>query len=217
MRPVAPRSCSRSASARPGSSPSAPGSWPRWSRLRWPTRPRTTAGLAVDAIGLKWPNDLVVEQDDGDLRKLGGVLGETEGLGTADPLVIVGIGINTDWPADAFPPELAASMTSLREVAGVDVDASGLLPAFVERLGERFEALRDGWFDAAAWSGRQLTTGRTIRLERPDGMEIVRATGVDATTGALVVADPAATNGERHVVVGEITRVRVAPSVEARV
>ena len=42
------------------------------------------AGLAAGTIRLKWPNDLVVEGDDGAVRKLAGVLGETEGLGTDD-------------------------------------------------------------------------------------------------------------------------------------
>ena len=78
-----------------------------------------TAGLAPGTIRLKWPNDLVVEGPGGaGVRKLAGVLGETDGLGGPDPRVVVGIGINTDWAAADFPPELAASMTSLREIAG---------------------------------------------------------------------------------------------------
>ncbi|HEX7474088.1 MAG TPA: biotin--[acetyl-CoA-carboxylase] ligase, partial [Candidatus Limnocylindrales bacterium] len=75
------------------------------------------AGLRDRAIRLKWPNDLVVEDDapgeagagfgGGAVRKLGGVLGETDGLGTAAPQVVVGIGINADWVAGEFPPDLA--------------------------------------------------------------------------------------------------------------
>lgn len=176
------------------------------------------AGLADGVIRLKWPNDLVIERDARGVRKLGGVLGETEGLGTSDPRVIVGIGVNTDWPANDFPSELAASMTSLREAAGGRAfDSARLLDTFVERLGDRLGALRDGRFDAVGWSDRQVTNGRTIRLERPDGTEVVRALGVDAVTGALLVADPGAANGERQVLVGEIGRVRLAPAVAAGV
>ncbi len=82
------------------------------------------AGLAAGTIRLKWPNDLVVEDGGpsdprrGTLRKLAGVLGETDGLGTADPRAAIGLGINVDWPATTFPAELAASMTSLHEVSG---------------------------------------------------------------------------------------------------
>src|SRR5512141_2353883 len=80
------------------------------------------AGLADGAIRLKWPNDLVVE-DEGDptaatpagtVRKLAGLLGETDGLGTADPRAAIGLGINADWPAAEFPADLADTMTSLR-------------------------------------------------------------------------------------------------------
>jgi hypothetical protein len=38
----------------------------------------------------------------------------------------------------------------------------------------------------------------------------VRALGVDAASGGLVVADPAAPAGERTVVVGEVRHVRLA-------
>ena len=185
------------------------------------------AGLPDRSIRLKWPNDLVIELDDApavaldipadgpaDVRKVAGVLGETDGLGNADPHVVVGLGINVDWPATDFPADLAASMTSLREASrGRRIDVAILLDAFLRRLEARVEALRGGRFDVADWSDRQLTTGRLIRLEQPEGMEIVRALGVEARTGALIVADPTAIGGERHVHVGEIRHVRLADPI----
>ena len=74
------------------------------------------ADLPNGTIRLKWPNDLVIDAPDGWL-KLGGVLGETEGLGTADPRVVVGMGINADWAKADFPADIAAGMTSLREAS----------------------------------------------------------------------------------------------------
>ena len=103
------------------------------------------------------------------VRKVAGLLGETEGLGTDDPRAIVGIGVNVDWPAAAFPPELAASMTSLREIAGRPVDREILLGEFLARLEARLADLEAGRFDAAGWADRQVTTGRLVRLEGPDG------------------------------------------------
>jgi BirA family biotin operon repressor/biotin-[acetyl-CoA-carboxylase] ligase len=173
------------------------------------------AGLPDGAIRLKWPNDLVVQgegtgPDDG-LRKLAGLLGETDGLGTTDPRVAVGLGINADWPAADFPVELAGSMTSLREAShGRPIDLSLLLDAFLGRIEARVEALRGGRFDVADWQARQLTTGRIVRLEYPGGSETVRALGVDVSSGALIVEDHATPNGERQVIVGEIRHVRLA-------
>jgi BirA family biotin operon repressor/biotin-[acetyl-CoA-carboxylase] ligase len=168
------------------------------------------AGLAPGTIRLKWPNDLVVERDGG-VRKLAGVLGETDGLGTDDPRAVVGIGINTDWPAEEFPPELADGMTSLRAVAGErPIDGAALLEAFTTTLEERIEQLRSGEFDEAGWVERQLTNGRLVRLIGHDGgEEVVRALQVDPVSGALVVADPGSIDRERHVVSGEIQHLRL--------
>lgn len=177
------------------------------------------AGMPDGTIRLKWPNDLVVERaSSGEwlgVRKLAGVLGETDGLGGPDPRAIIGIGMNTDWAAGAFPPELADSMTSLREISnGGGTDHVALLDAFLRRLEVGIEALRDDRFDADAWADRQLTTGREVELIAPDGaVTAVRALGVDATTGALIVEDGGPTSGRRQVLVGEIKHVRL-PAVE---
>lgn len=197
-----------------------------------------TAGLPVGAIRLKWPNDLVIETAGPDallvgdltpdaararlaaplaLHKLAGVLGETEGLGTDNPRVVVGIGINTDWARADFPPDIAHTMTSLREAtAGRPIDREALLEAFGTRLEARIAALRAGFFDLADWAGRQATTGRLVSLESSDGSatEPLLALGVDGTTGALILADDDEPGGERRVHAGEVIRVRLVPPPE---
>lgn len=184
----------------------------------------TLVGLPAGTIQLKWPNDLVIETDAAGPRKVGGVLGETEGLGTPDPQAVVGLGINVDWPAAAFPPDLAGAMTSLREAAGDrPVGRDALLAAFLARLEPAVAALRDGRFAAEAWEARQITTGRWIRLEQPDGGELVRALGVDPASGALLVEEPGTAGTPRPpgpprpVFVGEVGHVRLADSTPVRV
>ena len=171
-----------------------------------------TGDLPAKTIRLKWPNDLVVESTGG-IRKIAGVLGETDGLGSGHPFAIVGIGINADWAADDFPPELAETMTSLREVAGRPVDRDALLEAFLARLDVRLRALRMGSFDALGWSGRQVTTGRLIRIEGPSGSaETVRALRTDTLTGALVVQDPVDDAAPtRELYTGDVVHVRLEP------
>jgi BirA family biotin operon repressor/biotin-[acetyl-CoA-carboxylase] ligase len=193
------------------------------------------AGLAVGKLRLKWPNDIVVEvpgavQGSGatsgratsgraaiGLRKVAGVLGETEGVGTAGQVAVVGIGINADWPRAEFPAELAGSMTSLREVSGGrPIDAGELLDTFLLHLEPRVLALRDGHFDVAGWHDRQVTTGRMVRLEGAGGgAEYLRAVGVDGATGALLVEDPATPGTEREVLAGEVVQVRLAGAGDA--
>jgi BirA family biotin operon repressor/biotin-[acetyl-CoA-carboxylase] ligase len=173
----------------------------------------SVAGLSDGRIRLKWPNDLVIEDEAAEPRKVAGVLGETDGLGTGDPRVVIGIGINTDWAAADFPTELAGTMTSLREAGRRPLDRDALLAAFLADLEERVVELRAGRFADAAWVDRQLTTGRTIRLETPAGDEVVRATGVDPVTGALLVEGGSQGRGARQVLVGEVTRVRLADPI----
>ncbi|OGO51495.1 MAG: hypothetical protein A2Z32_03390 [Chloroflexi bacterium RBG_16_69_14] len=149
---------------------------------------------------------------------MAGVLGETEGLGTPDPRVVVGLGINADWAPGDFPAELASIMTSLREAGGErEIDMGRLLERFLEGLEAPVEALRAGRFDGADWADRQLTTGRTVTLVTAAGDEVVHAVGVDTATGALVIEDPANASGERRVLVGEISHVRLADPITAAV
>ena len=167
------------------------------------------AGLKAGTIRLKWPNDLVVEADSG-WPKLAGVLGESDGLGTADPRVVVGIGLNAGWRGVDFPPSLAAGMTSLYEASrGIPIDRQALLEAFLSNVEARVERLREGEFDVVGWQARQATTGRLVGLEFPDGTsEFVRAVEVEAASGALVVEG--GSSSRRRVHVGEIRHVRAA-------
>lgn len=180
------------------------------------------AGLRNHAVRLKWPNDLVIEADapepDGPgpgavrIRKLGGVLGETDGLGTDDPRVVVGIGLNAGWARDDFPPALAPAMTSLAEASGGrPIERALLLDGFLSRLEARVEALRAGRFPIDDWTARQVTTGRIVRLEgHGSEPEEARALGLDPATGALVVADATAPGGERAVHAGDVIHARLA-------
>ena len=181
----------------------------------------TAAGLLAGTVRLKWPNDLVIASRDesgpGGVRKIGGVLGETTGLGTADPRAVIGLGVNADWTAADFPKDIAATMTSLRELAGRRIERDDLLAVFEVYVEPPVAALRTGRFDGAAWAARQVTTGRQVRLETAQGIETVRATGVDSLTGALIVTDAATTTGDRHVLVGEVTHVRLTAPTAARV
>ena len=79
------------------------------------------AGVAGVDVGIKWPNDLLGP----DGRKLAGVLAEADLSagptdGTLPPPIVVGIGINVNWPRDDgdLPAELLGSATSLCQLVG---------------------------------------------------------------------------------------------------
>jgi len=161
------------------------------------------AGLADNSLRLKWPNDIVAAYPDGRLEKVAGVLGESVAVGDLVGWSVVGIGINVDWAAADFPPDLKTSMTSLREMAGRPVDREQLLDEFLARLEPRYEALRQGSFDAATWSTKQVTTGQQVEVDIGGRVVVGRAEGVDPESGALLV------EGQPPIDSGEVVRCRL--------
>jgi BirA family biotin operon repressor/biotin-[acetyl-CoA-carboxylase] ligase len=133
--------------------------------------------------GLKWPNDLVVED-----RKLAGLLAEADG----DALV-VGAGCNVNW--DSFPAELETTATACNLEAGRPVDRDALLDAFLDRFAA---ALASGDALVDAYRDRLATIGRAVRVEHlRDGVVVGTAVGV-TDDGALIVRDD---TGTEHTVV----------------
>jgi BirA family biotin operon repressor/biotin-[acetyl-CoA-carboxylase] ligase len=164
-------------------------------------------GTAVRALALKWPNDLVARRGDG-VAKVGGVLGESVIDDGSVATAIVGIGVNADWPIERFPPELAASMSSLRQVVGGPVDRELLLMTFLERLAAGYEALASGTFPAMRWSERQVTTGARVELDLGNGhREQGTAIGVDTGSGGLLLRGDDGT--VRTHLTGDVVRCRV--------
>lgn len=157
---------------------------------------RAAREAGVDAR-IKWPNDVVVPVgDDGDYRKLSGILTEMEGETDRVEWVIAGPGINANIDADALPE----GATSIREEAG-DVDRR----RFVQRLLEEFDRYRNDLEAVVpAWRELALTIGQRVRVDRPAG-EIV-GEAIDVTeSGALVVETE---TGQETVTAGDCEHLR---------
>lgn len=174
------------------------------------------AGLAVadgvsDITGLrtrlKWPNDVLLAAD-GD-RKVCGILCEARaGTPSAQPLVVVGIGLNVAQERDELPVPTA---TSLVLAGATEPDRARLLVAILDRLTERYAALAAGGAAAeevrAAYRAACATVGTRVRLGGSDGTDLeALAVGVDAD-GALLVDSG---SGVRAYAAGDVTHIRPA-------
>jgi BirA family biotin operon repressor/biotin-[acetyl-CoA-carboxylase] ligase len=162
-------------------------------------------------LGLKWPNDLLGV----DGRKVAGVLAEGD-LATAPvpstegaAAIVVGIGINVNWPAvDAdLPDDLVGTATSLRQLAGHPVDRSEVLDALLGALEPRLIDLgtvRGRARQAGDLRSRCTTIGTPVRIELVDsGFE---GMAVDVTAQGHLVVDVDGTT--RTVVAGDVVHVR---------
>jgi BirA family biotin operon repressor/biotin-[acetyl-CoA-carboxylase] ligase len=150
--------------------------------------------------GLKWPNDLVVED-----RKLAGLL--SEATGGADPGVVLGLGINV--AVSAYPAELADQATSCEEAASRPVDRADLLVAFLTALESRYSTVLAGGRRAAildAYRADSATLGRRVRVELTSGPALEGSASGVTDDGRLVVVDAA---GAEHLVsVGDVKHLR---------
>ena len=156
-------------------------------------------GVARFRPRLKWPNDLVWPGDgSGPDRKLAGILAEAHWPSGGEAAVVIGIGINVNWPAD-LPDELAEIATAVNHITGHDIDRELLLVDLLLDFERRYadlgsERLLDAWRTSSA------TLGRRVRVDL--GSEEVVGLAEDVTAeGHLVV------NG-REITAGDVVHLR---------
>lgn len=142
------------------------------------------AEVAGVDVRLKWPNDLFV----GD-RKLAGVLAESSVRGGAVDALVIGIGMNVNWPAE-LPEDLGELAVALNHLAGHDIDRVALAASLVRCLDRELRALAadGGEVDLLErYRRRSATLGRQVRVELPDGPLFGEA--VDVTDEGLLVVE----------------------------
>lgn len=163
--------------------------------------------------GLKWPNDLIVEEREGGSGpgwlKLAGMLSEI-GLtpGGAPGFLVVGIGLNVNVPASVVR-ELGPNATSLLALGGQPVDRVALLDALLAEIDRRYEALSLGVDPLAAWRAALVWIGELVEIRVPGALDrplVGRAVDVD-DDGALLVR---LSNGEvRQFSAGDVSLRRL--------
>lgn len=164
--------------------------------------------VAGVSTGLKWPNDLVVTGGRDADRKLSGVLAESVLRDGTVEAVVVGMGLNVNWPEE-LPTELAATATALNLLIGHSIDREGLLVAWLRRFDHWLSGLESpsgsaGLLDAARQ--HSATIGRTVRVEFPDRQVEGVATAID-DEGHLRV-DPLDGSDALTVAVADIVHIR---------
>jgi BirA family biotin operon repressor/biotin-[acetyl-CoA-carboxylase] ligase len=139
------------------------------------------------AAGLKWPNDLLVEE-----RKLSGMLSEMETRGDMVRFVNIGTGLNVNNDPTAQEPRAV----SMKMLTGRPQSRRRLLTLFLDRFEEHqagpgFDSVIDDW------KGFSITLNRPVTIQTISDTFSGIARDVDET-GALILELP---NGRRQRVV----------------
>ncbi len=162
----------------------------------------TLARQRVQGLRLKWPNDLVHVDAQGELRKLGGVLVEavSEAEGPVD--VVIGVGINQAMPASE--PAIEQPYTDLQTLLGTErLDRSrlaGELAAALACACEDFEARGPAAY-LERWAQLDALNGRQVEVQRGAETFTAVARGIDERGALLVQANGAL----RTVLSGEVS------------
>lgn len=167
------------------------------------------AGVAVaDAVRrqgarprLKWPNDVLL-----DGRKTAGILVERHVVGD-DAVLLVGVGVNTDWRGVARPGGRDA-WTSVAESSGRDVDRGDLLADLLRGLATWLRSLpEDPLRVLVTYRDACASVGSEVRVSFPDGDQLTgRAVDLDRE-GRLVVET---SQGPVAINAGDIEHLRPA-------
>ncbi len=162
-----------------------------------------TSGLNIQ---LKWPNDVVIEQD-GVLHKMGGILQEAETNDGRLTQAIMGIGLNINMgPAD-LPPATHTPACSLKSITGDTFDRDDLLQQLLNGFGTHYAQAEQNQSPQHAWQDTLVTLGKRVtatimRDGNPSHQIIGMATGVDEWGRLLIQTD----SGKiEPVVAGDVT------------
>lgn len=164
---------------------------------------KTLKNIGLHNIGLKWPNDLLVNN-----KKICGILIELQG----DPAdlyhVVIGIGINVNMPTASLL-DINQPWTSLQQELGQLIDRNNLLIQLNHSLAHYlaihtqhgFEYLKTEWEENNVWRNKTVTL-----LQGNQKITGIMA-GID-TSGALKLL---VNNEIQHFNAGEVS-LRLAPS-----
>ncbi len=155
--------------------------------------------LLTEAVHIKWPNDLYVDE-----KKLAGILLESQLQGEHLRGVVVGVGLNVT--TRDFPPEIAARATSLALLGVSDVSRELLLQESLNQIALRLDAYQRtgiaGILDEL--NAADALRGKRLRVDAQLGL----GCGIDEQ-GRLLLEDD---SGAVHAIVAGSVEFADAPN-----
>lgn len=125
---------------------------------------RRNTGLT---IGIKWPNDLLVNG-----KKISGILLESSAEDERLRYIVAGVGISVNLEPADYTPEVAAKATSLAIECGRKLDRTALLADFLGEWEQLYELyLTEGFGPVKSlWEALAVVLNRPAVLTTPQGI-----------------------------------------------
>ena len=161
----------------------------------------TIASFIGTPPSIKWPNDILVGG-----KKLAGVLTESACDSERIEFVILGIGVNLNYPVPLMPEVIRERATSIVTLTQNNVSREAFVRRLIQDLDRCYGELEEVGFDSLAprWEALFGLRGKKVRVEMTDHIMTGRAIGIDRD-GALVLEDE---RGERQrIVAGDVIPV----------
>jgi BirA family transcriptional regulator, biotin operon repressor / biotin---[acetyl-CoA-carboxylase] ligase len=154
------------------------------------------AGLEA---AIKWPNDLLARG-----KKVAGILAEMGGGSGDSRFLVVGVGINANFPADRLPEPLRLKAGTFQDLLGRPLERPRFLAVFLETWEDCYDrAAREGYGDILErWRRGSLTLGKKVCLDTGSGLVVGRALDIDARGGLVLETERGRT---RTFLAGEVT------------
>lgn len=147
---------------------------------------------------IKWPNDILVGG-----KKLAGILTESSCNSERIEFVILGIGVNLNYPVALMPKVIRERATSILALTKNNIKREAFLQRLIQDLDRCYGELEEVGFDSLAlrWEALFGLRGKRVRVEMTDHIMIGMAKGIDRD-GALIVEDD---RGERQrIIAGDV-------------
>lgn len=135
------------------------------------------------ALRVKWPNYLYLGE-----RKVAGTLCDMAAETGLVHHLVVGVGMNVNLRTADFPPDIAATASSLAIEAGASLPRARLLAELLNHLEQAYEAWQTEGLSPfiAEWRSHSLLLGRTVELHTTEATHRGRVTGL-SPEGALLL------------------------------
>jgi BirA family transcriptional regulator, biotin operon repressor / biotin---[acetyl-CoA-carboxylase] ligase len=150
---------------------------------------------------IKWPNDITVNG-----KKLAGILTEVNCGTDSVEFVILGIGVNVNYPVDLMPEEIRQRATSVLVERQNKVSREDLLWRLIQDMERCYGEIEENGFAPLAprWEAYFGWRGQRVRVELLDQVMFGKARGIDHD-GALLLEDDH--GGLQRVIAGDVTPV----------